>query len=116
MTDISAKAKPNAAQSASPSYRLAVLDPDFLLGPSMRGVRFLLEFAKADEALRAWQVRSTIVVFGSARVGQGGPGRHSFWYDQARAFGRIASERGGAFRDGEGIRDNVIATGGGYAR
>jgi uncharacterized protein (TIGR00730 family) len=113
MTDISAKAKPNAAQSASPSYRLAVLDPDFLLGPSMRGVRFLLEFAKADEALRAWQVRSTIVVFGSARVGQGGPGRHSFWYDQARAFGRIASERGGAFRDGEGIRDNVIATGGG---
>ncbi len=113
MTDTSSRAKLNAAQLASPSYRLAVLDPDFLLGPSMRGVRFLLEFAKADEVLRAWQVRSTIVVFGSARVGQGGPGRHSFWYDQARAFGRIASERGGAFRDGEGIRDNVIATGGG---
>ena len=60
----------NAAQVASPSYRLASLDEDFLLGDSMRGVRFLLEFAKADEALRAWGVRSTIVVFGSARARQ----------------------------------------------
>ncbi|WP_424136587.1 TIGR00730 family Rossman fold protein [Roseomonas chloroacetimidivorans] len=113
MTNTSLPAKPNAAQLASPSYRLAVLDPDFLLGTSMRGVRFLLEFAKADEVLRAWQVRSTIVVFGSARVREDGAGRHPFWYAEARAFGRIASERGGAFRDGEGIRDNVIATGGG---
>jgi hypothetical protein len=47
---------PNAAQMASPSYRLAALDQDFLLGDSMRGVRFLLEFAKADEALKAWGV------------------------------------------------------------
>jgi hypothetical protein len=55
MTDISAKAKPNAAQSASPSYRLAVLDPDFLLGPSMRGVRFLLEFANPSYSpVSAW--------------------------------------------------------------
>ncbi|MFC0389032.1 LOG family protein [Muricoccus vinaceus] len=105
--------RPNAAQLASPSYRLAVLDPDFLLNPSMRGVRFLLEFAKADEALRAWQVRSTIVVFGSARVREDGAGRHPFWYAEARAFGRIASERGGAFLGRSGIRDNVIATGGG---
>ena len=113
MTDSLPTAKPNAAQIASPSYRLATLDADFLMSSSMRGVRFLLEFAKADEALRAWQVRSTIVVFGSARVGEHGPGRHPFWYDQARIFGRLASERGGAFLDGTGVRDNVIATGGG---
>ena len=113
MTDTDPLAKANAAQLASPSYRLAALDPDFLLNPSMRGVRFLLEFAKADEALRAWQVRSTIVVFGSARVREDGPGRHPFWYREARAFGRIASERGGAFLGRAGIRDNVIATGGG---
>ena len=69
------RAAAHAAQLASPSYRLAALDQDFLLGPSMRGVRFLLEFAKADEALRAWGVRSTIVVFGSARVREDGPGR-----------------------------------------
>ncbi|MBI0538178.1 TIGR00730 family Rossman fold protein [Roseomonas sp. KE2513] len=113
MNDSLPPAKANAAQLASPSYRLAALDPDFLLNPSMRGVRFLLEFAKADEALRSWQVRSTIVVFGSARVREDGPGRHPFWYSEARAFGRIASERGGAFLGRSGIRDNVIATGGG---
>src|ERR1700756_1436592 len=101
------------AQLASPSYRLAALDQDFLLGPSMRGVRFQLEFAKADEALRAWGVRSTIVVFGSARVREDGPGRQPAWYAAARAFGAIASQRGGAFLDHGGTRDNVIATGGG---
>jgi uncharacterized protein (TIGR00730 family) len=103
----------NAAQRASPSYRLAALDEDFLLGPSMRGVRFLLEFAKIDEALRAWGVRSTIVVFGSARVRQDGPPRHAAWYAAAQAFGALASERGGAFLEDGGTRDNVIATGGG---
>ena len=101
--------RPNAAQLASPSYRLPALDQEFLLGDSMRGVRFLLEYAKAEEALRAWGVRSTIVVFGSARVREG-----ERWYDQARAFGRLASERGGAMRGQAGEpRDNVIATGGG---
>ena len=45
--DPDARAAAHAAQLASPSYRLAALDQDFLLGPSMRGVRFLLEFAKA---------------------------------------------------------------------
>lgn len=103
----------NAAQRASPSYRLPALDQDFLLGDSMRGVRFLLEYAKAEEALRAWGVRSTIVVFGSARVGENGPGGHSEWYRAARAFGRLASERGGALSLDGGLRDNVIATGGG---
>ncbi|MBF0665437.1 MAG: LOG family protein [Brevundimonas sp.] len=99
---------------ASPSYRLPALDQDFLLGDSMRGVRFLLEYAKAEEALRAWGVRSTIVVFGSARIGENGDPRHARWYQEARAFGRLASERGGAFRGSPGEpRDNVIATGGG---
>jgi uncharacterized protein (TIGR00730 family) len=103
-----------AVQLASPSYRLAALDQDFLLGDSMRGVRFLLEFAKAEEALRAWGVRSTIVVFGSARVRAAGPGAQGRWYAEARAFGALASERGGAIRAVVGQpRDNVIATGGG---
>ena len=104
-------------QTSSPSYRLAALDQDFLLGDSMRGVRFQLEYAKAEEALRAWGVRSTIVVFGSARVREDGPPEHRRWYRDARAFGRLASERGGALKGGGGTnggqRDNVIATGGG---
>src|SRR5205823_4478416 len=122
----------NADQKNSPAYRLAALDPDFLLGDSMRGVRLQLEYDKAEERLRAWVVRSTIVVFGSARVLPGGssqaaistaqlppgavrrPGEQSArWYDEARRFGRIASERGGALRSRDGVRDNVIATGGG---
>ncbi|GJE02361.1 TIGR00730 family Rossman fold protein [Methylobacterium isbiliense] len=107
------KAEGNRAQLQSASYRLAALDQEFLLGDSMRGVRFLLEYAKAEEAMRAWGVRSTIVVFGSARVREDGPAQHAEWYRQARAFGRIVSERGGALHPDGGLRDNVIATGGG---
>jgi hypothetical protein len=91
-----------------PSYRLPALDSDFLLGDSMRGVRFLLEYAKAEEMLRLAGIRSTIVVFGSARVQPG-----SRRYEEARAFGRIASKRGGALIRNSGLHDNVIATGGG---
>lgn len=96
-----------------PSYRLALFDRDFLLGPSMRGVRLQVECMKADEALRLAGIRSTIVVFGGSRVGEAGPGRQPIWYAEARRFGRIASERGGALRPAGGVRDNVIATGGG---
>ena len=113
MTDPAA-ASLNAAQRASPSYRLAAFDQDFLLSDPMRGVRFLMEYAKAESALRAWGVRSTLVVFGSARIGENGDGQHSRWYAEARAFGRLASERGGALHGPNGQpRDNVIATGGG---
>ena len=77
-------------------------------------------------------IRSTVVVFGSSRVLAGGsadpcdssaslvpgsvpcPGpRAARWYDAARAFGRIVSERGGALHPVDGVRHNVIATGGG---
>jgi uncharacterized protein (TIGR00730 family) len=101
----------NNDQIRSASYKLAALDQDFLLGDSMRGVRFLLEYAKAEEHLRAWGVRSTIVVFGSARIAENG--NRARWYDQARCFGRLASEKGGALYPMNGQRDNVIATGGG---
>lgn len=103
----------NLAQRRSSAYRLPALDQDFILGDSMRGVRFLLEYAKAEEALRAWGVRSTVVVFGSARAREDGPGRQPFWYGQARRFGEIVSRRGGALLHDGRMRDNVIATGGG---
>ena len=88
-------------------------------------LRFFLEYAKAEELLRAWGVRSTVVVFGSARVMTraenavpasplpGPGGRAAWWYDEARRLGRIVSERGGAMTPVDGMRDNVIATGGG---
>ncbi len=105
--------KPNAGQLASPSYRLAALDEDFLLGEDMRGIRFALEYYKADLALKQHKVLSTIVVFGSARTREDGPGRQPRWYKEARAFGRIASERGGAVHAPDQPCENVIATGGG---
>jgi hypothetical protein len=43
----------NARQKNSAAYRLAALDPEFLLGDSMRGVRLQLEYEKAEERLRA---------------------------------------------------------------
>ena len=106
------KPKPDR-QLASPSYRLAALDQDFLLADAQRGVRFMLEYEKAEQALRAWGVRSTIVVFGSARIRETGGQQQARWYDEARAFGRICSLEGGALLRNGGQRDNVIATGGG---
>lgn len=100
-------------QLASPAYRLAALDQEFLLSDSQRGVRFLLEYEKVEEALRAFAVRSTVVVFGSARVRETGPARHAHWYEQARAFGKLCSLEGGALDHNGGPCDNVIATGGG---
>jgi uncharacterized protein (TIGR00730 family) len=98
----------NSAQKASPSYLLPALDTEFLLGDSLRGLRFHLEYQKAEEALRARRIVSTIVVFGSARVKPGEPR-----YEAARAFSRLACERGGALNGRGGYRHNVIATGGG---
>jgi len=103
----------NTAQKTSKAYTLPAIDSDFLLSDSMRGVRFMLEYSKAEQTLKAWGIRSTLVVFGSARVHENGNELHNRWYDTAREFGRIASERGGAVNRADGFFDNVIATGGG---
>ena len=100
----------NDAQLINPAYRLAALDQDFLLGDSTRGIRFQLEYQKAEEALRRLRIESTVVAFGSARVREGDT---NGWYDAARQFARIVSERGGAKLQGHRLRHNVIATGGG---
>jgi uncharacterized protein (TIGR00730 family) len=119
--------------AASSSYLLPVEDTQFLLRDEMRAIRFALEYEKAELALRDWGIRSTIIVFGGARVpspevaaGFAKAARHaadkqkaarlkrlSQYYQVAREFGRIASEQGGAFGPKHRWRDNVIATGGG---
>lgn len=103
----------STAQKTAAAYRLPALDADFLLSDATRGVRFQLEYMKAEQALRAARIRSTIVVFGSARIEENRTGNHARWYSEARNFGRIASERGGALNEGPEGRLNVIATGGG---
>jgi hypothetical protein len=112
---------------------LAFEDPEFLARDEMRPQRFGMEYLKAELALRDWGVRSTVVVFGSARVpspevaernlraARAAEDRRaakrllefSAHYEAARAFARIVSLRGGALAQGGGLRDNVIATGGG---
>lgn len=100
-------------QLASPSYRLPILDADFLLSDSQRGVRFMLEYEKTEEIMRAWKIMSTIVVFGSARIREDGPGRQPFWYHEARRFARMCSAHGTDPDPVTGERHNVICTGGG---
>ena len=104
-----------SAQMDSPSFRLPALDQDYLLGDSTRGVRFMLEYSKAEEYLRAARIDSTIVVFGSARFHPDDGGERARWYNTARAFGKLASLEGGALdsKHNGGVRKNVIATGGG---
>lgn len=53
---------------ASPSYRVAYKDVDFLMRPEMRAARIELELLKPELYLRENGVRSTIVVFGSTRI------------------------------------------------
>lgn len=100
----------NKPQMASPAFRLPALDQDFLLGDSTRGLRFQLEYQKAEESLRALAIESTIVVFGSARVKEGD---ENGWYENARAFAKLSSEHSGAKLNHKTARHNVIATGGG---
>jgi len=123
----------NGAQKTSRSFLLAVEDQQFLLRDEMRPFRFGMEFAKAELALRDWGVRSTVVVFGSARVPSPEQAEalaataktpaekraarvaaeRSRLYEDARSFARIVSLRGGALAVTGALRDNVIATGGG---
>ena len=55
-------------QTASSSYRLAYDDLDFMMRDEVRSVRLQLEFLKPDLVLSELGIKSTIVVFGSARI------------------------------------------------
>ena len=122
----------NKADSKSRSDLLAFEDLEFLLSDEIRPLRLALEFSKVDLALKEKGIASTVVVFGSSRIispeqaeealsqardpaalKAAKQQKHlSAWYQEARNFGRIVSERGGALAGG-GMRQNVIVTGGG---
>ena len=50
------------------AYRKAYLDPDFLTRDELRPVRLQLELQKPEMTLAEYGVKSTVVVFGSARI------------------------------------------------
>jgi len=56
-------------QTRSPAYRLSFLDDDFLLRDESRPVRLQLELLKPETLLAENDIRSTVVIFGSARIG-----------------------------------------------
>ena len=121
------------SKGRSHAEQLSFADPEFLMRDEMRASRLALEFAKAELSLLDSGIQSTVVVFGSsravsaeeaarrARAARGKDAvaaaqRHkklSTWYEHAREFGRIVSERGGALSSAQGMRENVITTGGG---
>ncbi|MBL8674044.1 MAG: 3-isopropylmalate dehydrogenase, partial [Rhodospirillales bacterium] len=123
----------NEAQKASRSFILPVDDGAFLRRDELRGVRFALEYEKAELALRDWRIRSTVIVFGSARMPSPeavAAARHAArtdderaavtrleaagaHYEAARAFAGIVSREGGALAPRDGEHFNVVATGGG---
>ncbi len=57
-----------AALLASPAYRLAFEDTDFLLRQDLRPVRLQLELLKPELLQQEHGIRSTIAMFGSARI------------------------------------------------
>ncbi len=117
----------------SPSYKLAEDDKEFLKEYETRGVRLELDYLKAELAMKKFGIKSTIVVFGSARIlpqevakanldeliKKGIDGvelkkatkalDNSFFYEDARELGAIIGRSGG------GVEDNriMLMTGGG---
>jgi uncharacterized protein (TIGR00730 family) len=129
-----------SAQTEADAYRLAFDDPDFLLRDEMRGVRLELEWTKADLMQRDAGIRSTIAVFGGARLRspeaaarelEAAQARVAAEPDSAEAQGalRLAQRRGALARYYEearefgrlvssscqvdGLCDFVVTTGGG---
>lgn len=105
-------------QTRSPAYRLAYADEDFLCRDELRATRIQLEMMKPELAMLERGITSTVVMFGSARIPE--PSKKaeartealadlSHYYDEAREFARLVTER--SMRSYG--RENVIVTGGG---
>ncbi|MDB5622997.1 MAG: hypothetical protein JWR39_1560 [Devosia sp.] len=114
---------PQTPQTESSAFRLAFADPDFLTSEDIRGVRFQLEYLKPEFRLREAGINSTVVLFGGARIPE--PGKPAWaaknavqkanleaasrYYDEARAFARLASETSRSLD----YKEYVVVTGGG---
>ncbi len=109
--------RPRTGRTGQPTH--AIDDIPFLMREEMRSQRLALEFERAELRLLDRGIKSTVVVFGSARVGKPRSAKarsrkfSERWYEEARTFGQIVSERAGALTPINGIFENVITTGGG---
>jgi len=115
---VAARRLPDTPQTRAPAYRLAFTDQEFLLRDELRPVRLQLELLKPQMIMDARGIRSTVVLFGGARIPS--PelrdtartptlGDLSRYYEEARRFARMMTERSLESYGAE----NVICTGGG---
>ncbi|MCV6592702.1 MAG: LOG family protein [Silicimonas sp.] len=111
---------PDTPQTRSPAYRLAFADDDFLCREELRPVRLQLELLKPEMLMSEYGITSTVVLFGGARIPE--PAKKdsartqtladlSRFYDEARTFARLITERSLAAENGG--KENVVVTGGG---
>lgn len=109
---------PDTVQTRAPAYRLAFTDHDFMCREELRPVRLQLELLKPQMMLDERGIRSTIVLFGGARIPD--PAHKdqartpvlaelSRYYEEARRFAARMTARS---LESYG-RENVICTGGG---
>ena len=114
-----ARTVPDTAQTRSPAYRLAFADEDFLGRDALRPVRLQLELMKPQMLMDEAEVRSTVVMFGGARIPRPENAAAArtetlrglaAQYDEARAFARMVTERS---LERSGGHEDVIVTGGG---
>ncbi|MFV0514949.1 MAG: TIGR00730 family Rossman fold protein [Jhaorihella sp.] len=113
-----AREVPDTPQTRAPSYRLAFADDDFLCREELRPVRLQLELLKPQMLLDQSGVKSTVVLFGGARI-PAPESRNtartptlaglSRYYEEAREFARLITAMS-LEREG---REFVICTGGG---
>ncbi|MEQ1941411.1 LOG family protein [Mesorhizobium sp. VNQ89] len=118
-----AKSVPETPQTVAPTYRLAWNDEDFMTRRELRPVRLQLELMKPELVLSERGIRSTVILFGGARIPEPGGAAwaaknetqkknleaNSRYYEEARAFARICSQHSAASY----YREFVVVTGGG---
>ncbi|WP_284777767.1 LOG family protein [Agrobacterium sp. lyk4-40-TYG-31] len=118
-----AEGLPKTPQSASPSYRLAYADTDFLCREELRPIRLQLELMKPEMILTERGIKSTVVLFGGARIpepgGKAWAARNetqrknleaaSVYYDEARKFAKLCAGES----EKHNHREYVVMTGGG---
>ena len=113
-----AEAIPDTPQSRAPAYRLAFTDEDFMCRDELRPVRLQLELLKPELLMEEQGIKSTIVLFGGARIPEPSQ-KHtartetlaelSHFYDEAREFARLMTLKS---RESGG-KEDVVVTGGG---
>ncbi|PZR00740.1 MAG: TIGR00730 family Rossman fold protein [Cereibacter sphaeroides] len=113
VTDAAAAERvPDTPQTRAPAYRLAFRDTDFLTREELRPVRLQLELLKPQMVMDERNIRSTVVLMGSARISgtaKGAARGLSKWYEVARELSRLLTERS---LESYG-REMVVMTGGG---